>query len=661
MKLKIIPLFILLIIFSTDAAAQGFLKVEGQKIVNDNGEYILKGIGLGGWMLMEGYMFKTSGFANAEHEIREKIVNVVGDIKADEFFDYLHQNFVTEGDIDEIAEWGFNSIRLPMHYNKLTPEDQPGVYLEEGFEYIDNLLKWCKKNEMYLILDLHAAPGGQSDEPISDYDSEKPSLWESEQNKERTIDLWRVLAERYADEEWIGGYDLINEPKWDLGNDNAPLRELMVDITNAIREVDTNHIVFIEGNWFATNFNGLAPAWDDNLVWSFHKYWNVNTKSAIQGYLDLRAQTNRPLWLGETGENSNVWFTDCARLMEENNIGWAWWPLKKIESIAGPLSAEMTEGYSDLLDFWNGQGSKPSPEVAFNSLIEQLDKLKLANCRFQPGVVDALIRQTEEETSIPFKEHSIPGKVFFTEYDMGPLSVAYFDQDYHNIQTDDQSTYNSGYTFRNDGVDIEECSDVITNGYNVGWIESGEYLTFTVDVAATGTYSLSTRVAANESGGKVIFYVDNVAITSLVEIPITGGWQNWNTLNIGDVELTQGQHIITVKLYFGGFNINYFELRDKNTDVQDDKIKLNFNLEQNYPNPFNSQTQIGYTIPKSTDVNLTVFDSTGRKVTTLVDKFQEAGDYRIAWKLDELTSGVYFYSLNTSAGYNSVKKALFLK
>jgi aryl-phospho-beta-D-glucosidase BglC (GH1 family) len=90
---------------------------------------------------------------------------------------------------------------------------------------VDQLLDWCEANEIYLILDLHAAPGGQGkDANISDYDPEKPSLWESSENQRKTISLWKKLAERYANEPWIGGYDLINEPNWDIdkaGNQNG--------------------------------------------------------------------------------------------------------------------------------------------------------------------------------------------------------------------------------------------------------------------------------------------------------------------------------------------------------------------------------------------------------------------------------------------------------
>lgn len=654
-------ILLLLLSLVTNIFAQGFLRVDGKKIINDNGEIILKGIGLGGWMLMEGYMFKTSEFANAEYQIKEKIIDVIGEDKTEEFFDYFHQNFITEADIDRIAQWGFNSIRLPMHYNKLIPEDQPGVYLEKGFKYIDDLLTWCEKNELYLILDLHAAPGGQSDEPISDYNPNKPSLWESEFNKERTINLWREIARRYSEKEWIGGYDLINETKWDLGNNNAPLRDLMIRITEAIREVDSNHIVFIEGNWFATNFIGLPPAWDDNLVWSFHKYWNENSQSAIQSYLTLREQTNRPLWLGESGENSNVWFTRCIKLMEDNNIGWAWWPLKKIESIAGPLSAKMTNGYKKLLDYWKGSGSKPSQTDAFNYLIEQVDQLKLENCTYRPDVIDAMIRLPMDETSFPFKDHTIPGKIFFTDYDLGPLSVAYFDNNYHNIGREGQTVYNTGYEYRNDGVDIEKCSDFITNGYNVGWIESAEYLTYTVNIAQTGTYKLSLRISAMNSGGKILIYLDDSPLTSMIDVPVTGGWQNWNTLNYGNVELPAGIHKITVKFFFGGFNVNFLEFEEVSVKVEDDDLKLNFNLEQNYPNPFNGTTTINYSIPIDTSVEIVIYDSTGKRITTLMNEEQIAGKHSIIWETNEIASGVYFLSLKSGQGNFAVKKALLIK
>src|SRR5690606_4347971 len=313
--------FILLFLFISIAShSQGFLKTEGTKIINEEGdEFILRGIGLGGWMLQEGYMLKTSG---PQHEIEAKIEDLIGPEKTQEFYDAWLANHMRKIDVDSMAAWGYNSIRLPMHYNLFTPpieeEPVPGeiTWLEKGFEMTDQLLEWCKANNMYLVLDLHAAPGGQGkNADISDYDSSKPSLWESEANRAKTVALWRKLAERYADEPMIGAYDIINEPNWGFQNlaadpngcsesQNTLLWELQKDIIEAIREVDQKHMVIIEGNCWGNNYAGLPELWDDNLVISFHKYWNANTQGAIQGMLDLRNERNVPLYLGESGENS---------------------------------------------------------------------------------------------------------------------------------------------------------------------------------------------------------------------------------------------------------------------------------------------------------------------------------------------------------------------
>ena len=83
--------------------------------------------------------------------------------------------------------------------------------------------------------------------------------------------------------------------------------------------------------------------------------------SSITYLLSLRSTTNTPLWLGESGENSNEWFASCVNLMENNSIGWSWWPHKKFESISGLLSVHQTSLYNNLLSYWRGQASQPAP------------------------------------------------------------------------------------------------------------------------------------------------------------------------------------------------------------------------------------------------------------------------------------------------------------
>jgi endoglucanase len=157
-------------LLSITSFAQGFLHRDGQNIVDGNGKnVILRGLGVGGWMVQEGYMLQTQPFASPQYMIRQKIQEVIGEGGTKEFYAAYKANGITKRDVDSLAKWGFNSIRLPMHYNLYTPpieqeKNAEITWIEEGFTMTDNLVKWCAANKMYLILDLHAAPGGQGND-----------------------------------------------------------------------------------------------------------------------------------------------------------------------------------------------------------------------------------------------------------------------------------------------------------------------------------------------------------------------------------------------------------------------------------------------------------------------------------------------------------------
>jgi len=566
-------ILILFLLLTLQVQSQGFLKASGQEIVNENGEpYTLKGMGLGGWMLQEGYMLQTSGFANAQHEIKAHIEELIGPADTELFYDAWLANHVTKRDIDSLKSWGFNSVRLPMHYNLFTlpieeePVEGENTWLTEGFEMTDNLISWCAQNQMYVILDLHAAPGGQGkDAGISDYDPDKPSLWESKANRDKTVALWKKLAERYVNEPWVGGYDLINETNWEMSG-NIPLRDLYYEITDSIRKVDTNHIIFIEGNWFANDFTGLTPPWDDNMVYSPHKYWSFNDQNSIQWVLDIRENYDVPIYFGETGENSNTWFTDAIVLFEEHNLGWAWWPMKKIESIAGPLSAIKTPEYQVLLDYWNGIGEKPSAAYAKSALMATADNMKIENCIYQKDVIDAMFRQPYTDATIPYETQQIPGIVYSTDFDMGIAGSAYFDTDIANYQvsTGNYTAWNRGWAYRNDGIDIEVSEDnVNSNGYNIGFVAAGEWMQYDVEVAASAVYEVKVRVASETSGGSFHFGVDDADVSDVTAVPSTGGWQEWQTVTIPKIILTPSDEKLRFLIDKKEFNLGSFEFIQK--------------------------------------------------------------------------------------------------
>ena len=184
---KLTFLFFFSVLLSNVLYSQNFLKTSGRNIINQNGDTIvLRGIGLGGWMVQEGYMMAPGGFSGTQFQIRDKITDLIGEEETEKFYDNWLKNHVRKIDIDSLKSWGFNLVRVPIHYNLFTApiEEElfPGSYteIEKGYKLLDSLLEWCKVNEMYMMIDLHAAPGGQGyNADISDYDTSKYSLWES--------------------------------------------------------------------------------------------------------------------------------------------------------------------------------------------------------------------------------------------------------------------------------------------------------------------------------------------------------------------------------------------------------------------------------------------------------------------------------------------------
>lgn len=563
-------LLILLLITGSIISAQGYLKAKDKVIVDHKGEtVILRGMGLGGWMLQEGYMFRLSQLGQ-QYRIKEKIVSVVGKEKADRFYESWLTNHTTKADIDSMAAWGFNSIRLPMHYRlyTLSVEEEPvagkNTWINKGFALTDSLIAWCKANNMYVILDLHAAPGGQGhDLPIADRDPSKPSLWQSKANQEKMIAFWQKVAARYANEPAIGAYDIINEPNWGFDDStdtrgtkeqtNKPLRELMIKITAAIRKVDKNHIVIIEGNGFGNNYNGIFPLWDNNIVVSFHKYGTLNTPEGIKRFLDLQQQHNIPLWLGEAGENSNTWFTEAIQLVESLQIGWCWWQEKKM-GINNPLEIKITPSYQSLLNHWVNNGPKPSEQEAEKALNEWLENIKIANNVYRRDVIDAMFRQVNSFATVPFQQERISNGTVIkaVDFDLGRAGYAYKDMDtarYQYASPPMPSAGNRGGGYRNDGVDIRAVDRTSPKpDYYVFNIEDGEWLQYTVDVVEGGEYTVVFTV---NNTGSISFLNNGQTTAKSVSVD---GTADWKTIEVKRVNLQKGTNKLRVLAEKGGFN-----------------------------------------------------------------------------------------------------------
>ena len=399
-------LLALLMLAPSRASAQSkFVTVRGKNIVAPDGQpLLLRGIGLGNWLVQEGYMWKIEGgLHESPREIHELVDELVGPAEARAFWTKFYANYVSQDDIDFLKRAGFNSIRVPFNYKLLTPEDAPGVWLDSGFELLDHVIQWSKADGLYVILDMHCAPGGQTGANIDDSWG-YPWLYESLEAQQRAADVWRKIAERYRDEPTVLGYDLMNEPLPDrpeFAAYHARLEPIFTRITAAIREVDPNHIVILEGSNWDTSFRDFGPPFDSKAVYSIHKYWSPTTQASIQQYLDYRNKYNVPLWLGESGENTDEWVSNMVDLAEKNNIGWAFWTYKKMDSPRGVVSFDAPEFWNEIVAFakvpggvetdaWRKARLGLSLEHCRAALNDLLVKIQFRNCHVNEGFLRAL-------------------------------------------------------------------------------------------------------------------------------------------------------------------------------------------------------------------------------------------------------------------------------
>jgi len=388
-------LLILLACTSTNAQSR-YVTTRGKAIVSADGKpLLLKGINLGNWLLPEGYMFKFKT-TNSPRLIQTAINELIDQDEARQFWKTYHDNYITQADIRFIKQSGFNSVRVPFSYRLFVSDER----LEgPGYELLDRVVDWCRREGLYVILDMHAAPGGQTGDNIDDSFG-YPFLFESSESQELTVNLWRKIAARYRNEPAVIGYDLLNEPiahYFDTALLNPRLEPLYRKIVAGIREVDRNHIIFLGGAQWDTNFKVFGPPFDRKLVYTFHKYWMTVNQDAIQEYLSFRDKYNVPIWMSESGENTDEWIDSFRRLLEAHDIGWCFWPYKKLDATSCIASINPPEDWAAIVGFMEGPRTtfeevrkhRPPKERVQQALNDYLERIKFGNCRINQGYLKA--------------------------------------------------------------------------------------------------------------------------------------------------------------------------------------------------------------------------------------------------------------------------------
>jgi hypothetical protein len=341
-------------------------------------------------------MWLFQGGPQSPGEIRALVLELLGPEGSAAFWQKYRENYVTREDIALLHRAGFNAIRVPLHYGLFESDDA------EGFKLLDRLIAWSRAENLYVVLDLHAAPGGQTGTNIDD-SAGYPWLYQSPQEQEHLIAIWRRLATHYRDEPAVLGYDLLNEPIPHfpkLAPLNSSLEPLYKKLTGEIRKVDAHHILFLGGAQWDGNFSVFGKPFDANVAYTLHKYWTAPDESVLRQYIDFRERYDVPIWMGESGENTDEWIAQFVKALEKNNIGWAFWPYKKMEKASAVVSVIPPADWGKIVEFAklpSGTAhaeerlkARPEQETISRAFAQLLESVRLQKCRVNEGYLKAL-------------------------------------------------------------------------------------------------------------------------------------------------------------------------------------------------------------------------------------------------------------------------------
>ena len=280
----------------------------------------------------------------------------------------FQRSYITALDVERVADLGLNLIRVPIWYQSLETDYAEGNgFRPEGWELLHELGLWAREHEVYLMIDLHGAPGGQSTSWHQGL-ADGGHLWARQDCIDKTTRLWRALASFFADDPHVAVYDLLNEPM--NFPDAAAYREVHDALYQAIREHDPAHIVMIEDAYRPMDeLTSPAEMGWDNAMFSIHLYpGGASAEDYLgkieRGVLDLAADYDRfacPLFLGEfnaaDGTNSGSWAADAMdqvlAMLNARGVHWAPWTFKyyRSDSIWGLYSPMENAGEKiDLKD-----------------------------------------------------------------------------------------------------------------------------------------------------------------------------------------------------------------------------------------------------------------------------------------------------------------------
>ncbi len=315
-----------------------FLKTDGTYIKNNSGKgnnVYLRGTNLGNLFVQESWMSSTD--AEDQKEILETLTGRFGQDKALELLDYYESNYFTEADFDRCQNLGMSVLRVPFTYMNLYKKSgNDWVLRENAFQRLDWIVEQAGKRGIYVILDLHGAFGSQNGQDHSGEvinSASDVTFFSNESLMSKTLELWRNVAQHYAGNPTVAGYDTLNEPGEKAGTTGEKHWKFYDRMYDTIRSVDADHIIIMESCWGVSNLpNPKTYGWE-NVMYEYHHYpWDyvADTDANYNGQVNAidnlvnsvnNANYGVPTYIGEFNcfDGAKSWEYVLDKM---NNAGW---------------------------------------------------------------------------------------------------------------------------------------------------------------------------------------------------------------------------------------------------------------------------------------------------------------------------------------------------
>jgi hypothetical protein len=343
-----------------------------------------------------------TGYSANESLMRKTVRDAIGDDKSERFFERLLNSFYGEADAAFLGENGFDLVRIPVNYRHLEHDDKPFEIVEDGFRHLDRAIEAGGRHGVYSIIDLHALPGSQNQHWHSDNQTHIANFWNHPHFQDRVVNIWRAIAERYKGNPWVAGYNLMNEPADESGKLVGPIYKKLFD---TVRAIDPDHIIYLDGNTFSTDFSMFDDEPWPNAVYSLHDYVAAGLgrggpyggrQVALDKFLERSEYARRtgtpimvgefaPIYTGDPAEDAKRRdiLADQLDIYKQYGVSWTSWMYKDLGR-QGLVNVKSDSPYLQLfgdfvakkvrlgVDQWGSSGSEqPAITQPVQDLIER--------------------------------------------------------------------------------------------------------------------------------------------------------------------------------------------------------------------------------------------------------------------------------------------------